>query len=360
MRWKVDGAMKTQSFATEEEREEAAKAISEKAKKYGTEVLTFDPKEWRRWLEAKEQLAGADIFDVIREWRTLRGNSGLSTDSVSVADAITKYVDFRRKETLSPDTWRHITKHVEQRFGGFFAGQKLRDVTPEKIEEWLESLISSKGALKGQPVDPLTRRHHRKDVNTFLDYCVRRQWLVNNPCELVPVPAVEEEDVVLLTLEEGQRLFAENQDEPVIGRIALEAFGFLRASSAGRLQKEHVNFAEKGIRMPGPQHKSRKAMFRQGHPDNLWAWLNRAPAETWAMNWWEYRNEKSKAFARAKIDGGSENRLRKTCLSAHLAWQKNQPLTSYLAQHRHTSTTDIYLGVMTETDGKKWFEILPQ
>src|SRR5690606_3637977 len=131
----------------------------------------------------------------------------------------------------------------------------------------------------------------------------------------------EEHDVELMTVDEGRRLFAANAGERIAGRLALEAFGFLRASSAGRIQREHVNFAERGIRMPGLEHKSRKAKFRQGHPDNLWAWLNRAPDETWGMSWWEYRNEKRDAFVRAGLPG-SDNRLRKTCLSAHLAWLK--------------------------------------
>ena len=76
------------------------------------------------------------------------------------------------------------------------------------------------------------------------------------------------------------------------------------------------------------------------------------------MKWWEYRNEKRVAFAVAKL-GDSENRLKKTCLSAHLAWLKNPPLTSYLAQHRHTSTTEIYVGEMNEADAKAHFQIYP-
>lgn len=348
------------SYEDETARELAARELADKRATFGTEVLTFDQREWRRWLEFKEQAGGLDPFVILAEWKQAKaGAPAQVVEAVAVHDAVAKYFEFRHREKLSPDTVRHIKKHVVDRFGARFAGKQVREITADQLEAWLDSLVSSKGPLKGKPVDPLTRRHHRKDVNTFFDFCWRKQWIDRNPCELVAVPQVQEEDVQLLTVEEGRRLFKENADQPVVARLALEAFGFLRASSAGRLKKEHVNFAERGIRMPGAEHKSGKTKFRQGHPDNLWAWLARATDETWAMSWWEYRNEKGKAFARAKIDGGSENRLRRTCLSAHLAWQKNQPLTSYLAQHRHTSTTDIYLGVMTEADGKRWFEIQP-
>ena len=210
-------------------------------------------------------------------------------------------------------------------------------------------------------MEAVTRRHHRKDVNTFLDYCARvKRWIPANPCDGVAVPEVEEKDVKLLTVDEGRRLFAANEGSIVAGRLALEAFGFLRASSAGRLQAEDIRFGSRGLRMPGMEHKSGKTKFRQGHPDNLWAWLNRAPDETWTMKWWEYRNEKRVAFRVAGIADGSENRLRKTCISAHLAWMKNPAMTSYLAQHRHTSTTEIYQGVMEEAEARAWFEIHPR
>lgn len=359
LRWTDGGDQKSKSFATEDEREETAQELADKRADYGKEILSFDPREWRRWLEFKEKAGDADPMDILRELQSLRGDNALPAGAILVDDAVKQYVAFRAEGKLSEDTRRHIVKHVRERFGNTHAAVKLRDVTPGMIFAWLKSLLSSKGANKGQPVEPVTRRHHRKDLNTFFDFCITKGWLTRNPCELVAVPHVEETDVELMTIDEGRALFAANEGLPVVGRMAIEAFGFLRASSAGRIEKGHINFSERGIRMPGFEHKSRKAKFRQGHPDNLWAWLNRAPDETWSMTSIQYRHEKALAFARAGL-GGSDNRLRKTCLSAHLAWLKNQPLTSYLAQHRHTSTTDIYLGVMTEAHGRAWFQIGPR
>lgn len=358
LRWTEDGKLRSQSFADEETRETTARALADKREDHGREVLTFDPREWRRWLEFKERAGDVDPMDILREWQAMRGDSKAPAGRISVGEASSQYLAFRAQGRLSDDTRRHIEKHVGERFVGALGATPVRDVTPGAINDWLGSLTNSKGARKGLAVEALTRRHHRKDVKTFFDFCVRQGWLMRNPCELVAVPHVEEEDVQLLTVEEGRRLFAANEGHRVAGRMALEAFGFLRASRAGRLELKHINFAERGILFRGDGEKGTKARFRQGHPDNLWAWLARAADETWGMQWWEYRNEKRNAFVRAGIDA-SENRLRKTCLSAHLSWQKNQPLTSHLAQHRHTSTTDIYLGVMTEADGRAWFSIGP-
>lgn len=357
LRWDQNGTPRTQSFANETDRETAAKALAEKRAEFGKEVLTFDPREWRRWLEFKERAGGEDPLDILREVHANRAARGLpsSVATRTVPLAVAAYLEHRISEGLSKDTIRHFKKHLSERFAATHAALKLHEVTAEVIRRWLGSL---KHPRTGAPLDALTKRHHRKDLNTFLDYCVLEGWLARNPCSAVAVPKVEEEDVILMSIEEGRRLFAANAAFPVVGRLALEAFGFLRASSAGRIGRSHIQFQERGIRMPGHEHKSRKAKFRQGHPDNLWAWLGRAPDECWEMTAIQYRNEKGLAFARAGLSG-SDNRLRKTCLSAHLAWLKNQPLTSYLAQHRHMTTTDNYLGVMTEQDGKAWFEIGP-
>lgn len=358
LRWKVDGAEKTQSFTTEEDREDAAKGLAEKREDFGREVLNFDPREWRRWLEFKAAAGGVDPMAILGEWRALAGKQDAARVNTPTPAAIEAYMAFRARETLAADTRRHLSLHLERRFASHFTGIAMRNITPELIDGWLDSLTVGRGDNEGEPVDPLTRRHHLKSVLGWLDWCRKQGWVERNAAELVPMPEIEEEDVELLSVADGRRLFEANASHRVVGRLALEAFGFLRASSAGRIQREHINFAERGIRMPGAEHKSRKAKFREGHPSNLWAWLNRAPDETWEMNAWEYRNEKRDAFVRAGLSE-SMNRLRKTCLSAHLACFRNQPLTSYLAQHSNTYTTDTYLGVMTQADGAAWFQIGP-
>lgn len=354
-RWRMaDGSKLSKGFASPAERVAFAAQWQKQRVKFGATVDYLSQKDIVTWKEFRDIVGDTHPLTVAREWKKLRG-AGAS--DITVTKAVDAYLAFRYEGKLSGDTRRHFEKHLRERFVGKFGDMRLADVSADLITGWLKSL---KHPRTGEPMDAVTRRHHRKDLNTFCDYATRvRGWLVRNPCDGVAVPHVDEEDVELLTPEEGRRLFAANEGNPVAGRMALEAFGFLRASSAGRLQLGDVRFATRGLRMPGAEHKSSKTKFRQGHPDNLWAWLNRAPDETWAMKWWEYRNEKAIAFRVAGI-GGSDNRLRKTCISAHLAWLKNYPLTSYLAQHRHSSTTEIYAGVMEEEAGREWFQIGPR
>jgi site-specific recombinase XerC len=155
--------------------------------------------------------------------------------------------------------------------------------------------------------------------------------------------------------------FAANRDEPVAIRVALEAFGGLRYSTAGRIGWENIKFAERGIEMPGALHKSGKRKFRQGHPENLWAWLELAKDKdhpVWAMTFRQYRFAKRQARMRAKVET-PHNVWRHSFASYLLAKTKSLPTVGYLMQHRHTSTTEIYEGVANEADAAIYFGIVP-
>jgi hypothetical protein len=356
-RWRIPGGQKDgRAFASEKERAEFAAQWIAQRKEFGRAAVFADAKQLEVWAEFARIVGDVPPLVVAREWRELKG-AGATTSALTVAEAVTKYLAFRREGKLSDDTWRHFDKHLRVRFAERFAKVRLRDVTDEMISEWLREL---KHPRTGEPMEAVTRRHHRKDVNTFFDYCARvKRWIPHNPCDGVAVPAVIDKDVRLLSVAEGRRLFAAAESRRVAGRLALEAFGFLRASKAGRLQVAEVSFERRGLRLRGIGTKSEKTRFRQGQPDNLWAWLARAPDETWEMQWWEYRNEKAVAFAAAGITEGSENRLRKTCISAHLAAFRNPALTSYLAQHSSTAMTEKYEGLMDEADALAWWGIGP-
>lgn len=359
------GKRQSKTYRDEGSRELAARALAEKKESHGRSILNFDPVEWQRFVEFKRIVAGADPVVVAHEWVEARRGAGKAEAGLLVKDAVARYIELRKgEEKLSDDTWRHFDKHLTERFAGSFGVMELRDITADNIRAWLSSLTSSR---TGESMEPLTLRHHRKDVNTFLDRAVREGWLARNPCELVAVPSVEDKDVFVCPVDDAVRFFEVNKGEPVIARIALEAFAGLRYSTAGRIQKSNINFVERGIEMPGIMHKSGKRKFRQGHPENLWAWLARAPEETWTMTLRQYAEEKKSAFIRAGMKGSTAKELssklrniwRHSFASYHLALHRNMPLTQYLMQHRHMTTTEIYEGVATNADAGKYFAITP-
>lgn len=359
------------AYASENLRETAARALADKREDFGTSVLTFSPREWQVWQEFRAEIGEADPMQVAREWKAIRQGAG--TDKAAgytITEAVAEYMRLRKaEEKLSADTWRHFDKHLTKRFAGVLGSMKLADLTADHIRTWLAALTHPR---TGEPMEDLTKKHHRKDVNTFLDRARREGWILRNPCEVIAPPSVDDGDVTVIPIADAIRFFEVNRDARVTPRIALEAFGAIRFSTAGRIGKENLNFDDRGISMPGSIHKSGKRKFRQGHPKNLWAWLRLAKKETWEMTPLQYREEKRAALYRAGLRPlvaendddraqlrGLRNVWRHSFASYHLAAFKNPPLTGYLMQHTNTKTTEIYEGVATEADAKKFFAILP-
>jgi site-specific recombinase XerD len=366
-----DGTRRSAAYADERSRKIAADALADKRADHGRDVMTFSPREWQAWREFRELIGNADPMQVGREWlATRQGIGGGGASGLTVRDAVKRYIEMRRaEETLSDDTWRHFNKHLTERFSGALGSLKLCDITADHIRAWLAALVNPR---TGAPMEALTRKHHRKDVNTFLDRARREGWILRNPCEVVAPPSIDDGEVTVIPIADAVRFFEVNRDARATPRIALEAFGAVRYSTAGQIDEKHLNFELRGIEMPGVMHKSRKRKFRQGHPENLWAWLSAANAATWQMTPLQYREEKRAAFHRAGLRPlvaesdedretlrGLRNVWRHSFASYHLAAFKNMPLTGYLMQHQHTSTTEVYEGVATEADAKAFFSIKP-
>lgn len=373
LHWRDDnGNRQSEGFASARERELAARALADKRDRHGASILTFDPAQWRRWLEFHAVIGeGVDPLVVAHEWRELRQGMGASgAGGLTVAEAFKRYFELRESERLSEDTRRHIAKHVGERFAGAFGALRLTALTADHIRGWMGKLTNPK---TGEPMEDLTKRHHRKDVNTFLDRARKEGWITRNPCELVTPPVLEEGDVSVMPVRDVFEFFKANVEARCVGRVALEAFGGLRYSTAARIERRHLNFAERGIEMPGAIHKSGKRKYRQGHPDVLWAWLEHAPEACWGLSKRQYAEDKRLALVQAGLreltaSNAAEtariealrNVWRHSFASYMIAHTKNVPRVGYLMQHTHTATTEIYEGVATEADARLYLAITPE
>jgi site-specific recombinase XerD len=361
LHWRTQqGERKAQAFTNAEDREIVAKELAEKRRSLGTAILDVSAADWSTWREFRRLVGNTDPITVAQDWLRLCDAGKAFGTQTTVADAYVKYEALRRAEgKLSDDTWRHIELHVGKRFVGALGSLGLLELEASHIRKWLASLIHPRTS---EPMDNLTKRHHRKDVNSFLDRCVREEWATRNPCELVALPSSDDAgDVSVISAEDAKAFFKANAAEPFIVRLALEAFGGVRYSTAGRIGHANIDFVGKGVELPGAIHKSGKRKFRQGHPACLWAWLELAkdakhPA--WAMSLRQYAEAKKLGRIRANVET-PHNVWRHSFASYLLAQTKDLARTGYLMQHRHGSTTEIYEGVATEADALVYFGIVP-
>jgi len=229
--------------------------------------------------------------------------------------------------------------------------ERTLDLTPSEIREWLNAL----------PFGEVTKRNHYKRVRAFFTWARMEGLATVNPCEGIRSPAREVDDVSVLSVEDTAKLFkTANKLRPqMCARLALEAFAGLRFSSAARLVKADVNFADKGITLPAAKLKTRKRHYIDGLPENLWKWLRTTPEEAWALTERQYLALKSEAFRLAGVRNPG-NVLRHSFCSYHVAMHKDAARTAVILCHASPSTLyQHYKGRATASDATRYFEISP-
>jgi len=347
-----------QSFEVESTRNKFAEDLTLQAKQLGSPSLGVNHTEIKEWLLIKAQ-TGATAAELLEAWQKHKSRMNLT---LTVSEAVGKYLALRRNEDIAEKstTYRQMKRHLVDFLVATHGERLLIDVTAEDLRTLLTTVMDRDGE---KPAAAVTKKSYRKNWMTFFNRACAEKWLEVNPCAEVVPPKVHAKEKELFSIEKVFHFLQANINEPVLPRVALEMWGFMRASSAARILEEHVNFEEKGLKMPGKQHKGGKWKFRQGHAEVLWDWLALATEETWALDEKMYAVRKAQAFIRAGFKlkkRAFHNILRHSCISYHLAALKEMSRTSYLAQHSSLTMTEEYEGVATEKDGKLWAKLTPK
>jgi site-specific recombinase XerD len=294
-----------------------------------------------------------------------------SAGPLSLREAVARYLTLRVSEGLPEDgdTFSHLTKHLSIRLCAALGAMPLKLIRADHLRAWVTELTNDRTR---KPLELLTKRHHLIAVKTFFRRCWREGWIERDPTMPIVLPTVEERDVNIVTTEQAFHFFKVNRDHRAIGRVALEAFGGLRYTSAGKLTKADIKFDRRGIEMPSNKHKSRKRKYRQRLPPCLWAWLNHVSEECWSLTFRQYREEKKEMSVMAglrpmilKTDKDRhaarelKNVWRHSFASYLLAKEHDFGAVAYLMQHARATTTEIYEGRADELDAYRYFSITP-
>jgi site-specific recombinase XerD len=294
-----------------------------------------------------------------------------SDGPLTVREAVARYLTLRVAEGMDEkgDTFSHQTKHLQKRLCAALGDMPLQAVRADHLRTWHAGL---KDERNGRALEALTRRHHLISAKTFFFRCWREGWVDKDPTSPIVLPTIHEQDVTVIGVKEAFHFFKANREHRSIGRIALEAFGGIRYSTAGKLKAEDLRFDRQGINMPSRKHKSQRRRYRQGQPANMWEWAKHAPEESWQLELKHYREDKREMMvlgrlrpmvlkndADRKKARGLKNIWRHSFASYYLAIKKDYGAVAYLMQHTHTTTTEIYEGVADEADGLLYFAITP-
>lgn len=374
------GKVKTKCFATEDEQLEEAEKIAN-SNTYRKLVLSFDPVKWQRFLEFEKYIGGIEnlrkverLFEfeksiggiesldrVEKFWKAHPGNNPLRRIlSATPNELITEFLEDKAKEGISRDAIRHYRANL-RRFGDFFEGgvhaQKIPFISHLEIEDFLYELRKP----DGEPFSVVSKNVHRKDIRTFYNWLERKDyWTEGNPIKKTRKLTEPPRDVEILTGEETQKLFEANQEHPVIGRLALEAFAGIRNSTAAVLPLEEIKFDEQIINIPAGAIKTRRRFSVGGFPENLWEWLEAAHDDAWSATERQYLEQKRMAFVRADIRH-PKNCLRHNFGTYHVALFGDVSKTATMLCHTDLKKLNQhYRGRASKKEGEAYFNIRPK
>jgi len=379
-RWRGSLGLKAKSFASESERAEWAAAWLKQRQKFGEAAQLVDARTVATWTEFRELVGDVHPLVVAREWLDWRGTAG----SLTVETAWADFSADQEKRKLSDDTHSHRRLHGK-RILAAFGGRLVASLQSEDLDKWIANL---RDPDTGEAMSAKTKRHHLKTLRHWLEWLRLRRKLAHNPADALSLPDASDvgedgepvhREINILTVEQAEALFAANAGGLAVGRLALEAFGGLRYTSAARLRRDDILWDDEGIVMPGHLHKSGQRHYVDGWPDNLWAWMRHASPACWDVSRRQYAELKREAFEAAGLkpkqqEGQEEwtaeeaaameqmrNVLRHSFATYHLAAHKDAKLTAYLMTK--TSVQNLmsaYRGRATKAAGDAYFAIMPK
>lgn len=340
-----------ESYADEAERNDRAEALEKEQLENGVSALRFDPKEWREYAAFRTRTK-ATLPEIEIAWSRFR-------ETIAQAQKTSELIAFYRSKRSTAGRSKMGLKQRDLalgRFDAFLGHHPYPAVDEAKIDDWI-GWLRSKHGLGDEAV-----LRHFSVIRAMFNFPPIKKICRTNPCDYVEPPRVKEKDeVAVFNLRQAFDFFKANRNQREVGRLATEAFGGLRFSSAAKLLLPDLDFAEQGITLPGSKHKSERRHYVDGFPKNLWRWLKFAPADCWDISERNYMRLKSEAFIRAGFSNPG-NVLRHTMPTMHLSAFKNAPALATILQHRNsTMLYQRYKGRgVPQSVGRAYFMITPK
>jgi integrase len=354
VQWRVDGKLRSEWYAEQKDRDKRARELAG-ARKKGLLVDIPDREELTEWRAFKAAAAGVAWQDILAGYRANLKATGAEPCTITVAAAATKYLATQQarldRREIDAATFRN-KRHRIQEFAKGFGSQLLTQIRGEAIEQWIDDVKELE--------NPHTVNDWRKHIGAFFEAFDRE--VPRNPIDDFKRRSDAAEEVKIRTVQETARLFAYAlQHHPeAIGRLACEAFVGLRFSSAAKLVKGDINFADRSILLPARKVKTRRRFNISEMPETVWSWLPKTNDACWAMTEIEYRHLKSDLFTQAKVVH-PKNCLRHGAATYHVAAFGDAGKTAtMLCHHGQQMLWARYNGVAKREQARLYWTITPQ
>ncbi len=277
-----------------------------------------------------------------------------------VSEVVEELLQAKQKARRSELHLRDLESRLG-RFGDAFQ-VNIGDVTGPMIEHYLQSM----------DVAGRTKANYLQHITALFNFAIRRKYLPKDSIDEVKAVERPEEipsEIQIFTVEEMSDLLSAAREE-LIPWLAIGAFAGLRTAEIKRLDWSEVNLAEGHVEVKA---KKSKTGSRRNAPllPNLAAWLapyanSTGPVTPFAnmvnqINWLvEDVNKLRKQRGNKTPMNWKHNGLRHSFASYRIALVKDVAQVSYECGNTPAMIHEHYRKVVTETEAKKWFDLMPK
>jgi integrase len=267
----------------------------------------------------------------------------------SVADAVAEFLAAKKADGRSVRYLQDCKARLE-RFSGAFK-QYLKEVRTQELDVW----------LRGLKLSPRTRNNFRTVICSLFSFARDTGYLTKGRPTEAEVTAVAKQDdgeIEVFTPAEYAKLLT-GADAHLLPFLVLGGMAGLRSAEILRLKWENVNWPESVIEI---QSKVAKTGTRRLAP------LMPTAAE-WLRGYTDARGpvigaiklyERLEKLSESTGIAWKQNALRHSFCSYRMATLKDAPRVSYEAGNSVRIIQRHYDKVVTESQGKAWFSIMPR
>jgi integrase len=303
------------------------------------------------WSKAKQALGNADaLMDAVSLY--IRERSKTKTTEIKVGDLVQKFVDAKSREGLSIYYVNDIERKLK-RFASAFRCH-ISSIQAEDIQQWISKL----------PGGQRTANNIRCSVATLFSFARENGFLPKDQkhaAEQVKKTKEKPAKIGIYTPEEIERILTTAQKR-FIPAIAIAAFAGLRSAEIFRLDWRDIKI-ERGHIVVAPE-KAKTATRRLAPlTSSLKLWLaDHAKAEGRVTPDYHNLDNLTRAFTAAAIAAKvkpQRNGFRHSFASYRLATQKSADAVALEMGNSPRKLFTNYRELVTEDEGKAWFEITP-
>lgn len=277
-----------------------------------------------------------------------------ATLDISLDQAVKEYLG-EKLNLGRDDNYIRAMKNILGRFNTACPVDSLSDLKLDQVKAWIFSLGYA----------PITIKNYVKNCSAFMEWCIRHGYARENVFLNVPIPQVVMPEPEFLTVEQTKAVFecAKEHYPDALAYLALGAFAGIRSSACARLQMQHIDFQQRGILIRAEAAKNKRRIFVDGHPDNLWQWLEYAREKapegfSLSKRLWDRRKEQIAEKTKFRMP---HNALRHSFCTYHVALHGDAGKTATLLTHRGNVAIlyEHYKGNVSRSESEKYFDLCP-